>query len=385
MDRKVFADYRNPLAPNYPQGDSELSFVNWETSIARSAIYFSIHLGGESQEPDPALAAILGAADTPAYRGVTHIVFKDFPIGEFQGLPTVEIESNPVPHGNLLIYDTSVNPNKLCVMAGLTGTVASDLSFTSPYEGGQFSGFTAITPAGDIAQHWYSGSVHRVYVFVGMSSTVRYYFVAAAVTSVNGFACEPITGRFILTGNEGASRGLFRVFEPDGTPVSTWSDTGGGLLPYNHNGATIAGFLENPTDPTQPGNMICVYRNIYLIYYQGYDCLYVYPSYLGGTRIYPTGSYYKVGPIVHDDNDPRYEPYSGMYFIKPRLTSDFVWAIHYNKLGYYKFRISDLVELAPTNVQRVQLPASAYTTLNPSHDSHPPPNDGMCMTNGFEG
>jgi hypothetical protein len=390
MNRKVFADYRNPLSPNYPQGDNELSFVNWETSIARSAIYFSIHLGSESQVADTALVALLGAADAPAYRGVTTVVLPNFPIGEFQGLPTVEIESNPVPHGNLLIQDNNVSPTKLCVMAGLTGTVTSELSFTHPYDGGQFSTAVAITPAGDLAKLWYiysGGYTFRVYVFVGLSTTVRYYFTAAGCTSVDSLACEPITGRFILTGNEGATRGIFRIYEPDGTPVSQWVDTGGDYhtVPYNQSGATIIGFLQNPASPTLPGNMVCIYRNTYLVYYAGYDILYVYESYLGGARLYPTGNYYKVGPIVHDAAAPTSEQFSRMYFIQPRLLSDYIWAIHSNRLGYYKFRMSDLVTISTTNVTRVQLPASTYFTLNPPHDVHPDPNNGMCMTNGFEG
>jgi hypothetical protein len=390
MDRKVFADYRNPLAPNYPQGDSGLSFVNWETSIARSAIYFSIHLGSESQEPDPALAAILGAADTPAYRGVTYIVFKDFPIGEFQGLPTVEIESNPVPHGNLIIF---YNP-KLSLMKGLTGQVVSEITFPNPFEAGTLSSWNAITPSGDLAKLWsnYSGGyTFRIYVFVGLSTTVRYYFNLPGIGFAGSFNCEPTTGRFIVGSSD--PRGYFYIYEPDGTYVGNWVDNDWSgypncAPPYNTGAPEIIAFLSNPTDPTAPGNIVVLYRNTYLVYYAGFDILYVYPSYLGGSRLYPTGGLYRVGPIAHDDNAPTSEQFSYMYFVPARLTSDYIWAIHANRQGYYKFRMSDLIDLPPAGAyQRAQVPASAYSLLNPPHGSYPAPviGTGMCMTNGFEG
>jgi hypothetical protein len=93
MNGKVFADWRDPASPDYPQIYNGLtSSANIDTTIARSTVYFTLHLGEESQASDATLAALLTAAETPAYRGVFYIVFVDFPVGEKSGVPDIEVE-----------------------------------------------------------------------------------------------------------------------------------------------------------------------------------------------------------------------------------------------------------------------------------------------------
>lgn len=95
VNRKVFADWRDPDGPYYPTGSAELAAANLATSIARAETYFSTYLGTETQTADPTLMSIIGAAETPAYRGVCYIVFKDFAVGEFSGVPQIEVEIGP--------------------------------------------------------------------------------------------------------------------------------------------------------------------------------------------------------------------------------------------------------------------------------------------------
>lgn len=45
-----------------------------------AAPQFNVHLGTEDQEPDERMQATLGVANTPAYRGLAYIVFKDYPL-----------------------------------------------------------------------------------------------------------------------------------------------------------------------------------------------------------------------------------------------------------------------------------------------------------------
>ena len=92
MNNKVFVDYRDPYGPYYPSGDISMSSANVDTTIAREAVFFSLHLGAEDQTVDPTIAALLTAAETPAHRGIFYIVFIDFPIGEFSGVPNIEVE-----------------------------------------------------------------------------------------------------------------------------------------------------------------------------------------------------------------------------------------------------------------------------------------------------
>lgn len=97
MNNKVIADYRDPEL--YPSGWVGYQELNIETTIARSLIFLNIYLGSETQTVDPAIAALLTADEVPAYRGTCYIVFKDFPIGEFSGVPQIQIEIGKVGHG----------------------------------------------------------------------------------------------------------------------------------------------------------------------------------------------------------------------------------------------------------------------------------------------
>jgi hypothetical protein len=49
--------------------------------------------GDEEQEPDPFIAAKMGAAATPAYRGTAYVVFEELPLGRFGNrLPQLSFE-----------------------------------------------------------------------------------------------------------------------------------------------------------------------------------------------------------------------------------------------------------------------------------------------------
>ena len=52
-----------------------------------------VHLGDEDQEPDPFIAAKMGAENTPAYRGTAYVVFEDLPLARFGNrLPQLSFE-----------------------------------------------------------------------------------------------------------------------------------------------------------------------------------------------------------------------------------------------------------------------------------------------------
>jgi hypothetical protein len=95
VNSEIFADFRDPAGEYYPTGSVTYAVTNFETSIELEAIYFTIYTGTETQTADPDITAILGAVETPAYRGICYVVFKDFPIGEFSGLPKIEVEIGP--------------------------------------------------------------------------------------------------------------------------------------------------------------------------------------------------------------------------------------------------------------------------------------------------
>jgi hypothetical protein len=92
LNSKVFADYRDPAGPYYPSGSTGLASANLDTSIALEATYFSIYLGSETQTADANISALTTDAENPSYKGICYIVFIDFPVGEFSGLPNIEVE-----------------------------------------------------------------------------------------------------------------------------------------------------------------------------------------------------------------------------------------------------------------------------------------------------
>lgn len=92
VNGKVFADYRDPAGPYYPVEGAGYASGNLDTTIARAAVFFTVYTGSESQTADATLAGLLTAAETPTYRGIVYIVFIDFPVGEFSGIPTIEVE-----------------------------------------------------------------------------------------------------------------------------------------------------------------------------------------------------------------------------------------------------------------------------------------------------
>lgn len=383
LNRKVFADYRNPLAPNYPVGDADMAYVNWETTIARSQVYFSIKLGTATQVADPSLAAILGAADTPAYRNLVYIVFKDFPIGEFQGLPTVEIEVNPAAHGNVLMYNNIWY--NLTVNAGLSAEHITSINFPHPSNnwnatGGSLWNPIAITPAGDLVKIWQKSDYteYRVYVFSGLSNTPRFWFNVNGLLPANaqpfGVMVEPTIGRFVVALDDG-NYTRFNIFEADGTYVTYWRDT----WAYNTAGG------QSDMCVLANGQFVVIYRNCYLVYYAGYDLLAVYPSYLGGARVYPPDNNYRVGPMAHDNSGWLTDTTSPLWIVPPRPTpSDYIYAFRFGGSGYYKFQTADLIQGPLTNVYRIKLPASCWYPISPALHDINDRCDTIAMSNGFE-
>jgi hypothetical protein len=61
--------------------------------MSRDGITLRLHKGGETQEPDPFIAAKMGAANTPAYRGTAYVVFEELPLERFGNrLPQLSFE-----------------------------------------------------------------------------------------------------------------------------------------------------------------------------------------------------------------------------------------------------------------------------------------------------
>jgi hypothetical protein len=61
--------------------------------LSREGVTLRVYLGSEDQEPDPFIAAKMGAANTPAYRGTAYVVFEELPLERFGNrLPQLSFE-----------------------------------------------------------------------------------------------------------------------------------------------------------------------------------------------------------------------------------------------------------------------------------------------------
>lgn len=67
------------VSPQYA-GETTSGFVQRLTASNEAAAYFTLHTGSDTQDADDRMQATLGVADTPAYRGLAYIVFKDYPL-----------------------------------------------------------------------------------------------------------------------------------------------------------------------------------------------------------------------------------------------------------------------------------------------------------------
>jgi hypothetical protein len=59
----------------------------------KTATGYRLHLGGEDQDVDPLIAAVEGAGEAPAYRGVAYAVFEDFQLADYGNrIPSLTFE-----------------------------------------------------------------------------------------------------------------------------------------------------------------------------------------------------------------------------------------------------------------------------------------------------
>ena len=75
--------------------------------------YWTLYTGSEDQLPDPRMQAALGVANTPAFRGVAYIVFKDYPLAKHGNSllgAQVKVEVVCTPISDLTRFAGTTNP-----------------------------------------------------------------------------------------------------------------------------------------------------------------------------------------------------------------------------------------------------------------------------------
>ncbi|MGL9760912.1 MAG: hypothetical protein ACR5LB_01590 [Wolbachia sp.] len=97
------------------------------TSLSFDEIDYTFYRGTEDQNPDPFMSSIEGEGNLPAYRGISYIVIKNFPIADYNNrVPvfTFEVQTalkssgfsvaenirniNIIPGSGEFVYDTEI-------------------------------------------------------------------------------------------------------------------------------------------------------------------------------------------------------------------------------------------------------------------------------------
>jgi hypothetical protein len=87
----------------YDAGSSDSNTIAASNTAATG---FTLHLGTDTQQPDTRIQATLGAANTPAWRGLAYIVFSDLPLAKYgETLVGAQIKAEVVCNGSILEYE----------------------------------------------------------------------------------------------------------------------------------------------------------------------------------------------------------------------------------------------------------------------------------------
>ena len=110
-----------------------------------------VHTGREDQAPDPLIEALEGMGNTPAYRGLAHVVFEDLQLAEYANrIPNLTFEVIADPGGTVSLATVV---GDLSARAGLTVVDASALFATvSGFALGRSASFRQAIEA--LAQAW---------------------------------------------------------------------------------------------------------------------------------------------------------------------------------------------------------------------------------------
>ncbi len=206
----------------------ELSIVDgWNTSGALDYVLYS---GSQTQLPDPRMAEILGPGQTPGFRGLTYLMFYDFPLHQFSAdfsLPFVRAEM-------VDLIENTVRVQEFSISSPAPDGILSDQVIIPNWERNHVYMFQEI--AGSPTEYYVividlttnlEISRNRILETDGSAPTDTLHITSSS----NGAGqLEPSTGLVLSSRGTANTRPLFTLDPYTGTILDTFGTTGIGIV-----------------------------------------------------------------------------------------------------------------------------------------------------------
>ena len=92
LDNQLIFDFSDTTGAYYPVPGGFIGEAYFNAALGPNTFRYRVYYGSELQGADPTIAAIEGAANTQAFRGVCYMVLENFNVGERGTLPNLEAE-----------------------------------------------------------------------------------------------------------------------------------------------------------------------------------------------------------------------------------------------------------------------------------------------------
>jgi hypothetical protein len=190
---------------------------------------FTVHLGTDTQLPDTRIQATLGAANTPAWRGLAYIVFLDLPLAQYgDSLVGAQVKVEVVRTGTEQHYSATYGaiPNRAWKYVAWTGAEFIAFRDTSQHIARSSDGITWTESVPPFSGESLFAMVQTPKaILVGSNSQTLYRTTNNAITwsadlMPGSYACDALaydgSGKLLMAGSAGFAQPRLWISEDDG-------------------------------------------------------------------------------------------------------------------------------------------------------------------------
>lgn len=232
----------------YDAGSSDPSTVAASNAAATG---FTVHLGTDTQMPDTRIQATIGAADTPAWRGLAYIVFLDLPLAKYgESLVGAQVKVEVVRTGTEQHYAATYGalPNRAWKYVAWTGAEFVAFRDTSQHIARSSDGVTWTETVPPFSGESLFAMVQTPKsILVGSNSQTLYRTKNGGITwssdlMPGSYACDALAyngSKLLMAGSAGFAQPRLWLSEDDGlswvehTPPDVTLSSTYGMLMWN--------------------------------------------------------------------------------------------------------------------------------------------------------